>query len=104
MHYTSLDITKEKNEESIKLILKGRVDSNNASLLEKKLNEALDEDGKNIILNMAQVEHLRSVGIRVIIKAYKTAREAGGNVGIEDPSENVKKVLAITSLEEMLIL
>ena len=104
MHNMDLDITEEKAQEGVRLIIKGRIDSNNASILEQKLEDALNKGEKHIILNMSQVEHLRSVGIRIILKAYKNAREAGGKVGIEQPSKNVKKVLAITSLEEMLIL
>lgn len=96
-------ITQEKNQEGIRLIVQGRLDSNNSGELEHKLVDALEDGQINIILNMFQVEYLCSSGIRVILKAYKNARAAGGKLGIEMPSECVKNVLGMVALDEMLI-
>ena len=104
MKSRSLEITKEKTSEAAIFTIKGRVDSINAEVLQKHLDEALKEGQKNFILNMFQVEYLCSIGIRVIINTYKAARDAGGKLGVEQPSENVRRVLAITSLDEMLII
>jgi anti-sigma B factor antagonist len=101
----TLEITEEKNEDNggATFILKGRVDSYNSNILEFKLGKALNEGEKKLILNMLQVEYLSSAGIRVILKIYKDARKAGGNLGIESPSESVRNVLGMTALAEMLI-
>ena len=104
MEKTSLTITEEENPENIKLTVKGRVDSVNADILQLKLEEVHEKGNKNIVLNMSQVEYLCSIGIRVILKIYKDAKKAGGRLGIENPSECVKKVLYITTLNEMLLI
>ena len=96
-------ITKEKTSKTAKFIVKGRVNANNADELQYDLEEALDEGEKNIILNMLRVEYMSSAGIRVILKIYKDAKEAGGKFGIEMPSEHVRNVLGMTALDEMLI-
>jgi stage II sporulation protein AA (anti-sigma F factor antagonist) len=96
-------ITHEKKDNAVKFILKGRVNSLNANELDYKLEEALKEGQKNIVLNMHMVEYLSSAGIRAILKVYKDAKEAGGKFGIEMPSESVKNVLGMTALDEMLI-
>ena len=99
-----LEIIKEETPKGAKFTLKGRVDSLNADLLQLRLEETLKEGQTNIILNMFQVEYICSNGIRVILKTYKEAMEAGGSVKIEQPSEAVSKVLSLTSLDGMLTL
>ena len=104
MQNRDFGITKEKTPESVKLILKGFISSIYANELQKQLDETLKAGEYNLILNMSQVEYLCSIGISVIINAYKAATETGGTLGIEQPSENVRKVLAITSLDKILML
>ena len=84
--------------------IKGRINSINANELEFKLNKTIrEEEGKNIILNMSQVEYMSSTGIRVILKIFRQCKEANRKFNIEFPSENVRNVLGITALDELLL-
>ncbi|MDR0448022.1 MAG: STAS domain-containing protein [Treponema sp.] len=96
-------VTEEKNPGASKFIVKGRVNVDTADVLLFKLENALKDGQINIILNMAQVEYLSSIGIRVLLKMYKQALEIGGKFNIERPSENVKNVLGMSALDEMLV-
>jgi len=86
------------------IIAKGRVDSNTADTLLEKLEDALKNGNKSIILNMTQVDYLSSVGIRVIMKVYKQAIEAGSTFKIDRPSEIVRNVLGMVALKELLVI
>ena len=97
------EITEEETAEGVKFILKGRVNSGSAGELQDKLQKALNEGKINIVLNMLFVEFLNSAGIRVILKTYQDANRAGGKLEIEKPSQNVRNVLGMTALDEMLI-
>ena len=103
----ALLITEEKDNEKddgvVMFILQGRVDSNSSEVLNFRLERALNEGDKQLILNMSQVEYLSSAGIRVILNTYKNAKKAGGKLGIEKPSQSVRNVLGMTALDEMLI-
>ena len=99
----ALEITEEIEDGTARFVLMGRVDSNSSNVLGYRLDKAFNEENKVFILNMSQVEYLSSAGIRVILKAYKDVRKAGGKLGIESPSENVRNVLGMTALDEMLI-
>ena len=101
----ALQITEENDEDNkvVEFILKGRVDSFSSDVLNFKLDRALKEEYKKLILNMSQVEYLSSAGIRVILNTYKNAKKAGGRLGIESPSESVRNVLGMTALDELLI-
>ena len=103
MKNEEFNISTEEIREGARFTLKGRVNSSNAEELQQKLEEALNTGIKNIILNMLRVEYLSSAGIRVILKIYKDVKVAGGKFGIEMPSQNVKNVLGMTALDEMLI-
>ena len=96
-------IIKEINEGIIKFIVKGHLDSINAPELQYELEDALKNGQNNIVLNMTQVQYLSSIGVRVLLKIYKQAEEAGGKFNIERPSEMVRNVLGIAALNEMLI-
>ena len=103
MEKNELEITREKTHDGIKFYLKGLINSEHADMLQYKLEEALGSGEHNIILNMLWVEFLSSTGIRVLLKTFKEAREAGGNLSIEMPSQRVKNVLGLSALDEMLI-
>ncbi|MDR2731206.1 MAG: STAS domain-containing protein [Treponema sp.] len=98
-----LEIREDKSPGVSKFILKGRVNAANADVLLGRLETALKEERKNIVVNMSQVEFLSSIGIRVILKIYKQAAETGGKFNIERPSENVRNVLGMVALKELLV-
>jgi len=99
----TLVITENISGGICRIVAKGRVDANSADSLLFTLEDALKKEQKKIILNMLQVEYLSSVGIRVILKIYKQAKEADSTFKIEEPSEIVKNVLGMVALNEMLV-
>ena len=103
MRDEELDILEDRSPGAAKFTLKGRVNASNADSLLNKLEAAIKEGHTIIVVNMFQVEYLSSVGIRVILKTYKKTTEAGGKFSIERPSENVKNVLGMVALKEMLV-
>jgi anti-anti-sigma factor len=98
-----LEIIEDKSPGAVKFTLKGRVNAASADILLYKLETAIKEGRINILVNMSRIEYLSSVGIRVILKIYKKAAEAGGKFNIERPSENVKNVMGMVALKEMLV-
>jgi len=99
----NLQITQSIDDGICTFSVKGRIDSNSADVLLVKLETAVNEGQKTILLNMSQIEYLSSIGIRVILKVYKQAAEAGGAFSITRPSEIVKNVLGMVALQEMLV-
>jgi len=98
-----LEISERIEDGICRFIAKGRIDANSSELLEFKLDNALKEEQKIIILNMALVEYLSSIGIRIILKIYKQAVSMNYSFKIESPSEIVKNVLGMVALKELLV-
>ena len=98
-----LEITNEINKGICRFFAKGRIDTNSAAKLQEALEKALENGEKEIILNMSNVEYLSSIGIRVILKAFKQAMEMEGKFNVEQPSDIVKNVLGMLALKEILV-
>lgn len=100
---TSFSIKEEDmGKDKSKLVVKGRITSDTANALNKKLTDVYREK-KHVILNMKQVAFLSSGGIRILLMYYKMAKGRNGSFYVEDPSENVVNVLGMVALDEMLL-
>ena len=104
---TNLSITENTEDKSdnatSKLFLKGRITSSDTDILKRKLDEVLKAGCERIVLNMQDISFLASGGIRVLLMYYKIASSRGSSFYIEKPSENVKNVLGMVALDEMLL-
>jgi anti-anti-sigma factor len=97
-------ITEETRPRGIRhLTAQGRVSTTEAPILEKKLNDALSFSTQLLILNMSCVEYLSSIGIRVLLAVYKKALKTNSKFRVENPSENVKNVLGMVALDDLLL-
>jgi len=99
------ELTMERTEinEGVKFNVAGRITTVNEKYFEKKLSDALEEGFTSILLNMKDVTIMTSIGIRIILKTYKSCMEAGGKFQIEEPSEVVKNVLGLSALQQMMV-
>jgi len=99
------DLTMEREETAtgVKFKAVGRITTVNERFFEKKLNDALEEGFNHIVLNMQDVTLMTSIGIRIILKTFKSCIEAGGKFQIESPSDVVKNVLGLSALQQMMV-
>ena len=99
------DLTMERVEasEGVKFKVSGRITTVNENFFNKKLSDALEEGFTHIVLNMQEVTLMTSIGIRIILKTFKSCMEAGGKFQIEEPSEVVKNVLGLSALQQMMV-
>jgi len=99
------DLTIERTDaaEGVRFNVIGRITTVNENYFDKILSDARDEGFNHIVLNMREVTLMTSIGIRIILKTYKSCVEAGGKFQIEDPSEVVKNVLGLSALQQMMV-
>jgi len=93
----------EWSGETYHFTMKGQVSAREASHMEHKLMRAIEAGGRRIIINMCFVNIFSSAGIRVVLAMYKKLKELGGTLQIENPSENVRNVIGMTALDELLL-
>lgn len=66
--------------------------------LNEKLHELIDQDKKNIIVDLGKVKFMNSSGLGMLIGALTTMKNAGGDLRIANASNKIESLLIITKL------
>lgn len=89
-----MDIKKEKNGSSLKIALKGRLDTLTSPQLEEELRL---EGVTNLVFDLKDLEYISSAGLRVMLSAQKTMM-LQGEMALENVADVVKEVFEMTGL------
>ena len=92
-----MTINVERDFELVTLEITGRLDTTTTPNLESVINQ-LSEDTKEIIFDMSGVEYISSVGIRVLLEAYKKMSINQGTMRIEKASALIREAFEKTGL------
>ena len=70
----------------------------------KSLREALAEGGevKRVVINVRQVDFVNSSGLGMLLAARQTAQESGAALVVAEPGEQLRSLLDITKLSDIL--
>ena len=87
----------EKNTEKCMIIgIKGRLDTINYSILEKRLMELLDQNVSKILVNCSQMDYVSSSGLRILLMALKRITMAKGKFVLCSLQENIREIFEIS--------
>lgn len=95
-----MNIIKEKNNELVTLKVEGRLDTVTAPQLEAEIN-ALTDDVKDLVIDMAALEYVSSAGLRVILGAQKKMAKVG-SMKLVAVCDAVMEVFEITGFADIL--
>lgn len=85
---------------NITIRLSGKVDSNNASEIEKEIVKALkDYAGETIVIDASELEYISSAGLRILMKIRKRMKKP---VHIIEVSSDVYDIFEVTGFTELL--
>ena len=82
------------------LSLKGELDSSTYKDLQAKADEIINEDTKNILIDMSGLNFIGSAGLRAIHTTSNSTKEKGGSVKLLKPSEASHRVLKTLGFDE----
>ena len=85
-------ITEEDNISTI--FLDGEIDMDKTDEVKGVIFPVIDS-GKNVALNLSNVQYMDSSGISIIIESNQRAREKNTKVELKEVSQPVEKVLAM---------
>ncbi|MCK5053690.1 MAG: STAS domain-containing protein [Anaerolineales bacterium] len=94
-----MEITVKGYKRVVVVTVTGRVDSVTYSEFESVLQAELEQGRVNVALDFSGVEFISSAGLRVLVNARKTVKNAGGKIVIAQPSLQVSETLEIAGLE-----
>ncbi len=69
-----------------------------ASLLNDKLHQCIEDDQKRIVVDLAGVEWMNSTGLGILISSYTTLRNNGGELKLANVTDKIHSLLVITKL------
>jgi anti-sigma B factor antagonist len=81
------------------LDLKGKVTLGDGDeLLRENINRLVEKGQKKIILNLADVPYVDSVGLGEIVRTYTTVSRQGGSLKLLNLTKRITDLLSITKL------
>jgi anti-anti-sigma factor len=98
----NLEIITETRGDEIILVCTGRLDANRAGYLNDTIDRLVREGSYHISLDMSGIDYLSSAGIRSLVTQYKNLKAINGYFTISEMSENVKQVLGMVGMADML--
>ncbi len=97
-----MTIDQERNNETMTLHLKGRLDTITSPELEKTI-DALPSDVTVLILDMKELTYVSSAGLRVLLVAQKKMNRIG-SMKLSSVCADVMDVLEMTGFADILVI
>ena len=69
------------------------------ALLKDKVNSLVNQDRKNILLNLEAVPYIDSAGLGEVVRTYTTVSKHYGALKLLNVTKRIKDLLVITKLE-----
>jgi anti-sigma B factor antagonist len=80
----------------------GRLNMVSAPRLRSAVADAIEAGRPRIVVDLSGVEFMDSSGLGALVGCLKTTRQAGGDLRIAAPSEQVVMVLQLSNLDRIL--
>ena len=95
----SYKVTEENNVSTV--FLDGEIDMD-VTEKAKEVIMPLIESGKEVHINLNNVQYMDSSGISILIESHQKANELGTKVTLKEISKSVLKVIMMAKLEQIL--
>lgn len=96
-----MTIEVKKEESTLKLEMKGRLDTTTAPQLEEVFCNR-PADIRHLIMDCSNLEYMSSAGLRVLLIAHRTMIGEGGTMVVCGANTEIKEVFAITGFSKIL--
>jgi stage II sporulation protein AA (anti-sigma F factor antagonist) len=97
------DVKAGGDERTIKLLdCTGEIDTDTYQKFDAQVFGLIDEGTDRLILGLERTPVINSMGVGVIVRAYKKLKELGGGLVLLNPSSGIRQVLFTLMLEKKL--
>ena len=98
-----MNISQHQGVDAIELRLTGRLDATWAEHVSESIEAVVRAGSHRIVLNLAEVNYISSLGLGVLMKHYKRLMAVNGSLRICDPSPAILRVLDAAGLAGYLV-
>lgn len=100
MHF---DCTSQKLDDATVVTPSGEIDRDTAPQMHAVLGEAVRAAGTgSVVVDLHRVSFMDSSGIGALLAAHRLARSTGATLRVRDPAPQVRMVLDITNVWDLL--
>ena len=85
----------------VKVILEGRLDITGAGVIDLQFN-AIAGSHRGVVVDLANVSFLASIGIRTLLLGAKAVQRRGGVFVLLNPVVEVEKILEVTGVVDLM--
>jgi anti-anti-sigma factor len=85
----------------VKVVLDGRLDITGASVIDLQFN-AIAGSHRGVVVDLAGVSFLASIGIRTLLLGAKTIQRRGGSLVLLNPVDAVERVLDVMGVTDLM--
>lgn len=90
-------------DNGIRLIrLIGRLDGIGVEQIEPMFTTHCTGDGRRVLVDLSELEYIGSAGIRMLTKNSRSLSAHGGRLALLTPSEDVKNILEIVDIPDLI--
>ena len=80
----------------------GYLDSSTFPQLQDHLNRLLEENRKNCVLDLKDLDYISSAGLGVLMSILRQVQESGGDLKIVNMSEKIQRVFNLLGFSRMM--
>jgi anti-sigma B factor antagonist len=91
-----MELTERNGEKCMIIGIKGRLDTINYNIVEKRLIELMDQHVNRILVNCSQMDYISSSGLRILLMALKRITMSGGKLVICGLQDNIHEIFEIS--------
>jgi anti-anti-sigma factor len=84
-----------------KVVFEGTLDAPGTMTVEREFQAWLAEQAGQVIVELSKVDYMSSYGLRMLLSAAKTMRQAGGGLHLAAPNENVYQVIKMVGYDTL---
>ncbi len=97
-----LQIELEEIEHRVILRLDGRIDAASSPILERKINQLIEEDHTRLLLDFSRIDYLSSAGMRTLLSATKKLMSKKGELLLFSLGDEVSEVIKMAGFDKIL--
>ena len=96
-----MELKENKIADALVVSIVGRLDTPAALVVEKSINQRIDDGERLIVLNLSKLEYMSSSGLRLFIGLAKRLKSAGGAFAISSVPESQQELIQLTQINRV---
>lgn len=97
-----MEITRNKNGDTLVFAIKGRLDAQTSPQAEKDLKQWLAEGEKKLVGDLSGLDYISSAGLRLMLMVAKGSKGQGGSLCLCGLSPSVNEVFTIAGFTKII--